>query len=147
MVFLIVFSVLVCPGWSQYSWYQDCTLCYLLYQWLRNVDLVCYFCSKEDHALQYVVLNNEIGLSPFLFILVPWLLLVLWRSRQYALGLSIWYYWCCCFLILREVLTLLPLESLGYQCQDGIKHPVQHFSFLGDTQMLVHILQEVKASI
>jgi hypothetical protein len=28
----------------------------------------------------------------------------------------------CCFLILREVLTLLPLESSGFQCQDGVKH-------------------------
>jgi hypothetical protein len=55
------------------------------------------------------------------------------------------------FMILREVLTLLPLESSGYQCQDGIKHPQQysHFSvsFLGDTQMLLRILQEVKASM
>jgi hypothetical protein len=53
------------------------------------------------------------------------------------------------FLILREVLTLLSLESSGYQFQDGIKHPQQlsHFSFLGDTQILLHILQEVKASM
>jgi hypothetical protein len=52
------------------------------------------------------------------------------------------------FLILGEVLTLLPLESSGYQCQDGIKHPQQYppFSFLGDTQILLHILQGVKAS-
>jgi hypothetical protein len=51
------------------------------------------------------------------------------------------------FLILREVLTLLPLESSGYQCQDGITHPQQllHFSFLGDIQMLFHILQGVKS--
>jgi hypothetical protein len=43
---------------------------------------------------------------------------------------------------------ILPcfLESSGYQCQDGIKHPLQHFSFLGDTQVLLHILQVVKAS-
>jgi hypothetical protein len=47
---------------------------------------------------------------------------------------------------MRELLALLPLESSGYQCQDGIKHPLQHFSFLGDTQMLVHILHGVKAS-
>jgi hypothetical protein len=26
MVFLIVFSLLVCPGWSKYSWCQDSTL-------------------------------------------------------------------------------------------------------------------------
>jgi hypothetical protein len=47
------------------------------------------------------------------------------------------------------VLTLLPLESSGYQCQDGIKHPLQHFSvsFLGDAQMLLHILQGVKANM
>jgi hypothetical protein len=47
------------------------------------------------------------------------------------------------------LLLLLLLESSGYQCQDGIKHPLQHFSatFLGDTQMLLHILQEVKASM
>jgi hypothetical protein len=70
-----------------------------------------FLCSKEDHTLQYVVLSNEVGLSPFLLILVPWLFLVLWRSSQNALGSFIWYYWCCCFLILREVLTLLPLES------------------------------------
>jgi hypothetical protein len=47
------------------------------------------------------------------------------------------------------VLTILPLESLGYQYQKGIKHPIQHFpvSFLGDTQMILHILQSVKASM
>jgi hypothetical protein len=47
------------------------------------------------------------------------------------------------------VLTVLPLESSGNQCQ-GIKLPRQYpnfsASFLGDTQMLVHILQGVKAS-
>jgi hypothetical protein len=50
---------------------------------------------------------------------------------------------------LREVLTPLLLESSGYQCQDGIKHPLQHFSvsILGDIQMLLHILQGVKASM
>jgi hypothetical protein len=42
------------------------------------------------------------------------------------------------------VLILLPLESSGYQCQDGIQHPPQYFSFMGDTQMLLHILQGVK---
>jgi hypothetical protein len=110
-----------------------------------------FLCSKEDHTLQYVALSHEIGLIPFLLILYPWLLLVLWRSKHYALGLFIWYYWCCYLLILREVLTLLlflPFESSGYQCQDGIKHPPQ-FSvcFLGDTQMLLHILQGVKASM
>jgi hypothetical protein len=89
MLFLIVFSVLVCPGWSKYSWYQDSTLC-CLSQWLRNVDLVWCLCSKEDHTLQCVVLSNEVVLSPFLLVLFPWLLLVLWRSRQYAL--FIWYY-------------------------------------------------------
>jgi hypothetical protein len=45
------------------------------------------------------------------------------------------------------MLLLLLIESSGYQCQDGIKHPQQYFSFLGDTQMLPHILQGVKASI
>jgi hypothetical protein len=101
MVLLIVFSVLVCPEWSKYSWYQDINLC-CLSQWLRNVYLVCCFCSKEDHNLQYVVMSNEVGLSPFLLILFPWLLLVIWRSRQYAFG--IWY-WCSCFLFLRGVLV------------------------------------------
>jgi hypothetical protein len=33
-----------------------------------------FLCSKEDHTLQYVVLSNEVGLSPFFLIL--WLLLV-----------------------------------------------------------------------
>jgi hypothetical protein len=108
-----------------------------------------FLCSKEDHTLQYVVFSNEIGLSLFLLILFSWLLAFLWRSRQYTLGLFIWYYWYCCFLILREVLTLIPLESSGYQCQDRIKHPQQypHFSFLGDTQMLLNILQGIKSSI
>jgi hypothetical protein len=69
MLFLIVFSVLVCTGWSNISCYQDSTL-YSLSQWLRNLDLVCYLCSREDHTLQYVVLSNEVGLSPFLFIAV-----------------------------------------------------------------------------
>jgi hypothetical protein len=76
------------------------------------------------------------------------------------------------FLILREVLTLLLLESLamnvktgadiiaaltisnqpvepsGYQGQDGIERPQNYsiFSFLGSTQMLLHILQGQKAS-
>jgi hypothetical protein len=39
------------------------------------------------------------------------------------------------------------IESSGYQCQDGIQNPKQHFSFLGDTQTLLHILQGVKASM
>jgi hypothetical protein len=30
-----------------------------------------FLCSKEDYTLQYVVLSNEVGLSPFLLILVP----------------------------------------------------------------------------
>jgi hypothetical protein len=38
------------------------------------------------------------------------------------------------------VLTLLPLESSGYQCQDKINHPQQHFSFLGDIQKYYSIL-------
>jgi hypothetical protein len=52
------------------------------------------------------------------------------------------------FLILREVLMLLLLESSGYQRQDGIKHPQQvlHIPLLGDTQMSLHILQEVKVN-
>jgi hypothetical protein len=45
----------------------------------------------------------------------------------------------------REVLTLLPLESSGYQFQNWIKHPLHYFSFLGDTQIFIHILQGVKA--
>jgi hypothetical protein len=46
------------------------------------------------------------------------------------------------------ILVLFLLESSGYQCKDGIKHLLQHFSasFLGDTQMLPHILQGIKAS-
>jgi hypothetical protein len=79
MVFLVAFSVIICPGWSKYPWYQDGTF-YHFSQWIGNVDLV---------------LSNKVGLSPFLFILVPWFLLVLWRSRQYTL--LIWYYWYCCF--------------------------------------------------
>jgi hypothetical protein len=55
------------------------------------------------------------------------------------------------YIILREVLILLPLESSGYQYQDGINHPQEHLyfslSFLGDTQMLLHILQGLKASM
>jgi hypothetical protein len=27
-----------------------------------------FVCSKEDHTLQYVVLNNEVWLSPFILI-------------------------------------------------------------------------------
>jgi hypothetical protein len=79
MVFLTVFFVLVCPGWSKYSWYQDSTLCYLS-QWLKNVDFVYYLCNKEDHTLQYVVLSTELGLSPLFLILCPWIFFVLWRS-------------------------------------------------------------------
>jgi hypothetical protein len=47
------------------------------------------------------------------------------------------------------VLTLIPLDSSGYQRQDGIKHLQQHqkFSFLGATQMLLPIIQGVKDSI
>jgi hypothetical protein len=50
---------------------------------------------------------------------------------------------------LKRMLMLLLLESSGYQYQDGIKHPLQHFSvpFLGVTQMLLHILQGVKVSM
>jgi hypothetical protein len=49
------------------------------------------------------------------------------------------------------MLLLCYLESSGYQSQEGIKHPQYqpHFSVssLGDTQMLLHILQGVKASM
>jgi hypothetical protein len=43
--------------------------------------------------------------------------------------------------------SFIFLESSGNQCQDGIKHLQQlpHFYFLGGTQMLIHILQRVKA--
>jgi hypothetical protein len=54
----------------------------LFSQWLMNIDLVGYLCNKEDHTLQHVVLSDEIGLSPFLLILVPWLLLV-WRFERH----------------------------------------------------------------
>jgi hypothetical protein len=51
-------------------------------------------------------------------------------------------------MLLLLVVVLLILEFSGYQCQDKIKHLQQHFtfSFLGDTQMLFHILQGVKAN-
>jgi hypothetical protein len=42
---------------------------------------------------------------------------------------------------------LLLLESSGYQAQDGIKHLQQHFLFSGGNQILLHILQGVKASL
>jgi hypothetical protein len=107
-----------------------------------------FLCSKEDHTIQYVVLSNEVRLSPFLLILFSWFLLVLWRSRQYELGWCIWYYSCCCYLILRENLMFLLLESSGYQCQDGLRHPQQFLLFLlGDIWMLLNILQGVKASV
>jgi hypothetical protein len=41
---------------------------------------------------------------------------------------------------------LFLFEFSCYQYQEGIKHPLQHFSYMGDTQMLLHILQGVKAS-
>jgi hypothetical protein len=48
------------------------------------------------------------------------------------------------------ILLLFLFESLGYQCQNGIKNPQQmerfSVSFLGDTQMLLHILEGVKVS-
>jgi hypothetical protein len=44
MVFLIVFSVLVCSGLRKYSWYQESTLC-CLSRWLRNLDL--FFVTKK----------------------------------------------------------------------------------------------------
>jgi hypothetical protein len=48
----------------------------------------------------------------------------------------------------RGINTSFP-ESSGYQFQARIKHLQQypHFSFLGDTQFLFHILQGVKASM
>jgi hypothetical protein len=36
-----------------------------------------FLCRKEDHILQFVVLSNEVELSPFLLIPDPRLLLVL----------------------------------------------------------------------
>jgi hypothetical protein len=148
MVFLKLCSVLVCPGWSKYSWYQEIHLC-CQRQWLMNA-FFCYLCKKSDHILQYVLLSNEVELSSCLLILVTWLLIVLWRPGKYASGLFIWYYWCCFILILREVLIFLLflLEYSGYQYQDGIKYLQQylHFYFLGDTKMLFHILQGLKAN-
>jgi hypothetical protein len=49
------------------------------------------------------------------------------------------------------VLKILNLESSGYQCQEMIKD-LQHYphfavTFLGDTQILLHILQGIKASM
>jgi hypothetical protein len=32
-------------------------------------ECISFLCRKEDHTLQYVVLNNEVELSSFLFIL------------------------------------------------------------------------------
>jgi hypothetical protein len=48
---------------------------------------------------------------------------------------------------MREVLMhlLCFLESSGYQCQDGIKHPHHHFSLLGDIQILLNIVQGEKS--
>jgi hypothetical protein len=40
---------------------------YSLPKSLRNADFVYYLCIKEDHTLQYVVLNNEVGLDFCLF--------------------------------------------------------------------------------
>jgi hypothetical protein len=116
---------------------------------LRNLDLVFFVCYKADHFLQLVVLSNKVGPKLFLFILYSWALLVLRKSRYYALQFSIWYCWCCCFLILREVFILLLLEPSGHQYQEWIKNPQRHFSisFLGDTQMLLHIIQGLKASM
>jgi hypothetical protein len=97
MIFLIFFTVLVCPRWSKYSWYQDSNLCYLS-QWLRNVYVVCYICTKDNHTLQYAVLSNEeaFSLNPTFLTFACFL-----RSRQYAMGISILYFWCSCFLILK----------------------------------------------
>jgi hypothetical protein len=73
------------------------------------------------------------------------------NTKAVCIGIVHWILLMLMLLILREVLTLLPLESSGYQCQDGIKHQLQlqHFSvpLLGDTQILLHILQGVKASM
>jgi hypothetical protein len=46
------------------------------------------------------------------------------------------------------MLLLFLVESSGYQYQDGIRHPQQHFSAfsLRDTQILLHILQGVLIS-
>jgi hypothetical protein len=71
MVFLIVFSVDVLPGWSKYIWHQNSTL-FCLSQWLRNVDLIFFLCNKVNHTLQYALLSDEVGISPFL--LIPWLM-------------------------------------------------------------------------
>jgi hypothetical protein len=51
MVFLIAFSVHICPGWSIHV--IRIVLC-LLYQWLGSVDLICYLCREADHIFQYV---------------------------------------------------------------------------------------------
>jgi hypothetical protein len=52
-------SVLVCPGWSKYSWYQDSTLCGLS-QWLRNVDL--FFEAKK--IIPFNMLYKPFSLNP-----------------------------------------------------------------------------------
>jgi hypothetical protein len=46
------------------------------------------------------------------------------------------------------MLLVYIIESSESQCQDGINHPQKYsnFPFLGDTQMLIHILQGVKAN-
>jgi hypothetical protein len=121
---------------------------YSLSQWLRNLDILCWNEDREDHKLQYAVFSYDIGLSSFS--IIPWLLQFSCALKIKAVCIEIVnsYNWLFCFLVQREVSILLPLESSGYQKQDGIKHPQQysHFSYLGGTQMLLRILQGAKAS-
>jgi hypothetical protein len=139
MVFLIVFSV-------YYSLYQGSILC-LLSQWMKNIDLIGYLCNKVDHNLQYVV-SNEIGISPFLLILHSWLCLFF----EYQ-GSMHWDWWfnivdADVFWSERSINTssflLSWISRISMSTRD--KHLLQHFSFLGNTQMLLHILQEVNVS-
>jgi hypothetical protein len=104
----------------------------------------CYVVNNEFDIHQYV-LNNEDGLISFLLILFTWVFLVLWRSRQNALGT--WNHWYCCFLILKEVL-ILPLSWIFRLIMSRRDKVSANFSVcvLGDTQMLLHILQGIKSS-
>jgi hypothetical protein len=118
---------------------------------LRNVELSSYFCSKEDHTLQYVVLSNEVGLSPFSLNLISLNFACSLKIKAVCIGIDHLILLMLLFSDPESVLTLLLfiLESSGNHCQDDIKHPLQCFSvsLLGDTQILFHILQGVKASM
>jgi hypothetical protein len=106
-----------------------------------------FLCSKEDHTLQYVVLSNEVMLSPFLLILLSWLCLLFEDQGSVH-----------CEFDITDAVVSDPERSVNTSSSWIFRLSISRwdkesailstffFVFPGYTQMILHILQGLKAS-